>query len=507
MANKFKIRHDIYNSLVSKVKEVVAKVNTNQKYLTSFFEGDVSRRCQQALLSLIMSDFIRQYSKDGEVQVLKSDTYSLINGKFNYRFLEKIKIVMIFSMGNILVLKGLLYSIFFGKKIIHNNVILHGYGRESLYEGGNSEAAIEFLSKGPFDFINESNLYIGTNRAINNEKFRYKHSKYPLLDLLKSTRFSLYDAISLVSHTIKNYFYFLWLSFNNPIFFLLYSDFLWLPAIYALNRKSALKYYIFDNSDFSKQILPVVSLKKRNFTTHMIFYACNTKGFKYKNVDEVAEHPHYQFMKFDKAWVWNEESKRWLQENSPFVKDIAVVGDVLFYVDNNKTVNLEGSFKILVFDVTPASEEWCKSFAGGGAVGFDFYSSEHMCKFIEGVETSVSDLSSDVKVFIKPKRLPSEKWHDKKYVELLKSSQRIQILDPDINIYELLRGVDLVLAVPFTSALYIADKLEIPSIYYDPTGTLEFNKKRTKYIEFAQSQQTLKQKVEVYHSEKMSHPQ
>ena len=41
-----------------------------------------------------------------------------------------------------------------------------------------------------------------------------------------------------------------------------------------------------------------------------------------------------------------------------------------------------------------------------------------------------------------------------------------------MNIYSLISSSDLVIAYPFTSPLYIADQLNVPSIYYDPTNSI-----------------------------------
>ena len=504
MSNKFRIRYEVFSALTSFVESSVKRISFNSQYVAKFFEDDLSRRLKQALIFLTISDYINSYLKNGNVHDLQGENYSIIDGKFNFSSIEKFKIVVRFTAGNILVLKSLFLGVFTKSKVSEKNAILHCFGRESLYEGEGRAEANEFLERGPFPFINTSRLFIGVNRPIRSEGFRFNQSMFPVLELLKTTNLTAIERLRLLKHVSYNFLWYLWHAFLNPSLFLLYSDFLWLPVFYALNRKGSLHHYIFDNSDFNKQILPVVSLKGRAFTTEMIFYAGNTKGFKYKNVSEVAEYPHYKFMKVDRAWVWNNESKKWLSDNCPSVKEAHVVGSVMFYMDNQKTKRLPGEYRVLVFDVTPLSDEWRNTYVGGSSIGFDYYSPEHMRKFIEEIEYSLSDLGDKVNVFIKPKRKPSEKWHDKKYVEMLKSNERIQILDPDTNIYELIRGVDVVLAIPFTSPLHIAEELGARSIYFDPTGALDFSDVESNGMVFIQSKEELKKKIEYYYSEKLS---
>lgn len=502
MLNEFRTRYEVYTALVNYVEQVVAKTQCPPFFSQYFEKAEVLRRCKQALLSLIMSDFIKLYLQDKDRFELRTPTYSVVGDEVSFTLFEKIKIFLKLVGGNLLVFQCILRNIISRSHKTKNAVVLHCYGRESLYEGINRHSAVEFLSQGPFDFINTSDLFIGVNRPIVSDEFNYPQSKYPLLDLLKATELSLADAVMFFFHSITNLVCFAWYSIKQPIFLLLYSDFLWLPTVRLLNNKGSLKHYAFDNSDFSKQILPIVSLKERHFTSHMIFYASNTKGFKFKGVDEVAEHPHYQYMKVDKAWVWNDDHKRWLENICRHVQMAGAIGPILFYNDNRKAKDLGKSFKIVCFDVTPASDYWRRAYAGGGSIGFDFYSPEHMLKFVKDIESSTRELNSEIQVLIKPKRMPSKKWHDEKYVNFLQSCRNIQILDSEVNIFELVRGSDLILAIPFTSALFIADQLGVPGIFYDPTAALEFNLDGRRNIEFVQSRDLLKRRIEFYFSQR-----
>jgi polysaccharide biosynthesis PFTS motif protein len=58
------------------------------------------------------------------------------------------------------------------------------------------------------------------------------------------------------------------------------------------------------------------------------------------------------------------------------------------------------------------------------------------------------------------------------HLESLRSEGVLTIKHHATNLYSLISGSHLVIAYPFTSPPYIAEWLQVPSIYYDPTATL-----------------------------------
>ena len=51
--------------------------------------------------------------------------------------------------------------------------------------------------------------------------------------------------------------------------------------------------------------------------------------------------------------------------------------------------------------------------------------------------------------------------------------ENIHIIDPVITSSDMIKKSTCVISIPFTSTAHIAHKLNIPSIYYDPTGVIK----------------------------------
>ena len=504
MVSEFNLQYKIYNSL-RKYVDTTVKHNFPPNTNVKFFEySNVELRLKQALSHTIMSKYCALYQEDKDNQNIdiELESISIINGKPVFKIKYFLKVFFLLLAGNAYTFLYILRGLFFGKKTQQSVAILSAYGRENIYESANKKEAFNFLNNGPFGFINTSKLYLGVNRHVTGDTQGVTFCKYPLLNLLGASKLSIADTVRICTFTFYCFFIYLKLVINFPIFILLDKDFFWLPTINLIGRKKLLNHFVFDNSDASKQLLPLVSLPEKTFITHMIFYACNTRGLKFKGA-RVAEHPVFQYLKADKVWVWNEEHADWVKKNIPTAKDVSVVGTVLFYNDNCSKIKLDGEFKILCFDVTPTSQSWTDNYLGGRVKGMNYYSLETTLRFLSDIEESTRYLSNNIKLFLKPKRQISKIHHNLQYVDYLNKNEHIHVLDYNLNLYSLVRSVDLVIAIPFTSALYISDINNIPSIFYDPSGQLECNIDLGKNSDFIQGYENLKEKINYHYMAKI----
>jgi polysaccharide biosynthesis PFTS motif protein len=154
--------------------------------------------------------------------------------------------------------------------------------------------------------------------------------------------------------------------------------------------------------------------------------------------------------------VWSRGDADWLTSNG--IQRVKVVGSMVFSPRNCISQELFCS-DLLYFDVTPLPRN--DLFCSEAMLIKNLLALSEILKRVENI--SGRSLNS----FLKPKRAHS-KIHSKKYLDLRKQISNegtLRTLDYDLNLYNLISGTRLVLAVPYTSPAFIALELKIPVAY------------------------------------------
>ena len=60
------------------------------------------------------------------------------------------------------------------------------------------------------------------------------------------------------------------------------------------------------------------------------------------------------------------------------------------------------------------------------------------------------------------------------FISNLQQNNLIEVLRADINLYDLIGGVSLVIGIPFTSPIVLAKELNVPCIYYVPESASDW---------------------------------
>ena len=135
-------------------------------------------------------------------------------------------------------------------------------------------------------------------------------------------------------------------------------------------------------------------------------------------------------------------------------------GPVLYYLDNKKNKRLKGKIKVLIFDVEPSNKQLndknnyynfmtCKQFITDIFESFSNYFHKDVCLYLKHKDRGRLSLNN----------IPNE------YFSLIRSlknkyNKNFFLLERDENIYEIIRSVDIVIGIPFTSPIFIANKLK-----------------------------------------------
>ena len=200
----------------------------------------------------------------------------------------------------------------------------------------------------------------------------------------------------------------------------------------------------------------------------MLWYSTNSIPIQNRRTQAMFDPNHFKIENIDNHFVWTTEQKKFLMRLNPYA-DVTVVGSILFMpIKSTNAKSLIANMDIAIFDVIP--------FNGLGVE--TFYSNQIMIDFMQDI---VGSLKSNKKtkysrILLKPKRNYSKKSrggvsHSIQYMDFISNLQQnnlIEVLRADINLYELVRSVSLVVGIPFTSPVIVAKELKVPCIYYVP---------------------------------------
>jgi polysaccharide biosynthesis PFTS motif protein len=171
------------------------------------------------------------------------------------------------------------------------------------------------------------------------------------------------------------------------------------------------------------------------------------------------EFSYLKYMKIDRHIVWTHKFGRLVKEitNSKY----KVIDYVLFYLPNRRAVSK--SIDILIFDVTPKKFYSSKN----------YYSDSNCIKFVNDILLATESKAVNIDALVialKPKRKidSSHSGEYRRFLKKLKSQNRIRLIDPNIDLFEVIQQAKIVVAIPFTTPALIAKRLGVRSCYYNP---------------------------------------
>jgi len=176
---------------------------------------------------------------------------------------------------------------------------------------------------------------------------------------------------------------------------------------------------------------------------------------------------YLRYIKANHHFVWTDRFGKLIRE---FIDvDYTILESILFYLPSGQ--NTRKVYDILIFDVPPAKAYELTS----------YYSNINSTKFISDileVANILGGLKDSISLALKPKRKYS-KFHAKEYVEMIRtlsSLGRFELIDPDYNIFELIKSAKFVVVIPFSSPALIAQRLGVKTCYYNPDSRFSFEK-------------------------------
>jgi len=316
-----------------------------------------------------------------------------------------------------------------------------------------------------------------SNTSIKSSQPNFFYFRFPLLDLFFGSRLPAKDVLVFLRFHFESFWGYIALVYHTPIACLLWRDYSEHSIASTLNSKSHIEAIIVTNSNWAQQFLWMNNLPERSYKIYLGLYSVNSSPLTYKNDNLTASHPSLRHLKVDKIWTWNDSYQFVLQQEGIFC-ETETVGPVIWRPTTGgknffKTIN---GLNISIFDVTPQNHVQLNK----SGILKSYYSFENAKLFLDDILVSLFEMQSlfscKVEVLLKHKRTRSGIYCQDyfKYIDSLanEAKNNLKIIKEDSNLFNLINQSSLVIVMPFSSPACIADYLNIPSLYYDPTGDL-----------------------------------
>jgi polysaccharide biosynthesis PFTS motif protein len=313
---------------------------------------------------------------------------------------------------------------------------------------------------------------------IKNNKIIYIKDKiiYPYKYLLPSLNFY---------RRIKFIFWFL-VFFIDSVFLLfrgkwyssiLFSEIILLKKVDEIDKKYLAKEYLFSNSQliYRPMWTYIAQLKGSKITFYN--YSSSFLGFKINQKYTVPE-LGYQSMTWENILLWSKEYSDYTKKCCPNL-NIKLVSPI-YNTDTNYNIPKFKKNIISVFDISPlrfsARAELCPD--------DNYRILSNSIQFFNDIYKSC--IGNNFIIIIKFKRSFNSK-HNPHYIDFLINDftkrENVFLIPPNVSPFRLIKLSKASIHIPFTSTALISDYLNVPSVYYDPTSTIQNDDRGSQGIE------------------------
>lgn len=374
--------------------------------------------------------------------------------------------------------------------------LVYGIGAGELFAEGNDARFLEFCKRGPvLPLASASSMIVqNTYRATSTSPGEIQYARLPIVAALGHMRWNVGKFWRFFKAHVQAGLAFLRGVMSTRLNALLGRDLAYHAAAVTLNRLGLLEAVVTTNSNYSEQYLWMTHLPAKRFSFHTVWYSMGFFPRILRDDPIQATLPNYLHMRDEHSWVWTSGQAGMLR-NWGARGEMHVVGPILFYMPRPAITGSREATRIGVFDVTPTEMQRMWQI---GLVN-NYYSPQNVRAFIEGVveacEASRLLDRQDYEIVLKAKRT-YRAAHDRSYLAYLEAlTQRLprfKTVAAETNMYSMIRGCRMVIVIPYSSPAYVSAYLNVPTIYFDPTGQLLPSHEANDWITFASGQEQLR---------------
>ncbi len=340
--------------------------------------------------------------------------------------------------------------------------------------GGSTARLVDFIDRGPVPAYREcSRLIIQTVRTVTSTRpDQVSFGRWPVFELLADNPPSFREWLELVASLVATVTRVLPSYLIRPETILLARDFGLAPVWRHLNRRKLIEAVFLSDMNYAAQELFMTDLPARAFELHFVWHSQNVRGVLTDREPVAWEFPQRRYMRMDHAWYWTPSFGRWLDGHGiQCIKH--AVGPILFQADRGQAMEKPAmTFRVCVFDVTPTHRQW-QIENGWPYIHYNLEICQALLEDVLATGRKAAEAVGLTFEFILKHKRAFGPVHDKRYIEYvnrLEGSGAIRIIDSETDIFSLVRGSDLVVAAPFTSAALVGVEVKTPSVYYDPAS-------------------------------------
>lgn len=257
-----------------------------------------------------------------------------------------------------------------------------------------------------------------------------------------------------------------------------------------LPKEALARQYLFNNSGWIYRPLWTYEAEYRGSEIIFYFYSTNCESFK--RTDDYPPLTYgWEAMTWPRYLVWDEYQADFVRRSVGVQVNISVVGPIWFQSNADKMPKLEKP-AVAVFDVTPfRTSRYCIL-----GLDYEYYLPETSNNFL----ADIADITKHIGAVMlwKRKRNISTAAHPRyrSFADKLSNQEQVQIVDPDISAIRVIESSFAVISMPFTSTALIAVNMGKPSVYYDPTGLLQYDDRAAHGVQIIKTKRRLAEWIE-----------
>ena len=285
---------------------------------------------------------------------------------------------------------------------------------------------------------------------------------------------SIFSLFSIILWGLNSYFFSLvGLLFGNWHHSILFKELVIAKFFNKAEKNTISNKYMFNNSSWIYKPCWTYEAQKKGAEIILYFYSTNIKGLKLKDkIPSIAI--GYESMNWPNYYVWDIYQHNFIKSIISNKSNITIVGPITF-VDSKEFFHKSNRIKIAIFDILPMRNEKYTSLGQE----IEYYIPKITNKFL----IDIYEVAKKYNILIlwKIKRDITKQIHPDslRFIEEFSLMKNVYRIDPNIAASRVIEKSDAVISIPYTSTAIEAKHIGTPSIYYDPTRTLENDKNYT----------------------------
>ncbi len=360
------------------------------------------------------------------------------------------------------------------KRVRYPSLIFYSLTFEQAFLNSNPRQLKSFLEEKRFArYLNTENVLWQVRswhpRRIASRGFTYDASFYLFVRCVS------WNSIFLVTKkrvNFRNLFTKLHYRYFKEIYTVVFESFVW--AITCDELESQIHLVTTQSQTRTQPINFNKKYSHKTFRT-MMWYSLNSHGITRDFASPEGINLDNLKSKIDQQLVWTDTHGALLRNKS--VGQVHVVGSCLFQSNHQLIPPRENSdeLHVIFFDVFPVRESTLDKFGTESKLQDSLYDyvfcAKILLRSISILDAFTQSRGLSLKVILKPKRIlrPNHYNYNVRYRDLLRNlsirEPRFSVESPHLNIYTMIKSADLVLGPPYTSPIFVASELNVPSCY------------------------------------------